>query len=454
MRISTSQIYDAGIRGMQRSQSAVYKTQNQIAADTRILRPSDDPVASAQVVVASQTKAINEQYQTNQKSATGQLALLDSGLSAVTTVLQKVRDNLVKGSNNAVLTDSDRQTIATDLEANFTELLGLANSTDQLGDYMYSGYQGSTRPFALDGSGGVVYSGDEGERLAQISASRQVAVNASGYDVFMDSETGNGSFVAATGGVVDSSGADVLGPDGKQINNQGAATIDTGSVTSPLKWKAAASDSSNPLPLKITFSTNATSGALEYSISDNAGNVTAAQTYTSGQAIILDTSSSGGLDFGAQVVITGTPFASTAAPLVGDTFEIGASTTQSVFQTIQNAITALRTGVNTTKDPVGNPASYTSTELISDLAAELTNIDLAMANVSEVQSTVGASAKEVDALASTSADLAVEYASILSGLRDLDYVEAYSTYTKQQVTLEAAQKSFTAISGKSLFDYM
>lgn len=50
MRISTSQIYDSAVRSMQRANSAVKHSQNQIAADRRILTSSDDPVASAQVL--------------------------------------------------------------------------------------------------------------------------------------------------------------------------------------------------------------------------------------------------------------------------------------------------------------------------------------------------------------------------------------------------------------------
>ena len=76
MRISTSQIYDSAVRSMQRANSAVNRSMNQIGADRRILTPSDDPVASAQVLNVSQSKSVNEQYQTNQKNADSQLRLV------------------------------------------------------------------------------------------------------------------------------------------------------------------------------------------------------------------------------------------------------------------------------------------------------------------------------------------------------------------------------------------
>ena len=457
MRISTNQIYDSGIRGMQTAQSAVYKSQNQIAADRRVLKPSDDPIAAAQAVVVSQSKSVNAQYQVNQQSAKNQLALVDKQLSAVTDALQNVRGNLVKAGSTATLTSDDRESIADELESNLSELMGLANGTDAQGDYLFSGYQGDTQPFALDAAGEVQYQGDAGLRRLQVSAARQIGVSVSGYDVFMDGKNGNGTFSASTGGVVDISGGTpgaMLDSDGNPIEivNQGSATISAGSVSSQQKWTNALNDTDAGLPIQIVFSTDAASGELQYQIYDTVGGLSAAQTYVDGQAISLVTAN--GVDFGAQVVISGTPYGGSATLQNGDSFTISPSTPQSVFTTIQNAITALRTGIETSDDPATAPANYTSTQMLNDISAQLGNVDLAMENVATAQSLIGSNAKEVEDLTSTSEDVAILYASTLSDLRDLDYTEAYSTYTKQQVTLQAAQQSFMKMSGKSLFDYL
>ena len=44
MRISTAQIYDAGIGGVINNQSALFKTQNQLSSGTRVLTPAGRPV--------------------------------------------------------------------------------------------------------------------------------------------------------------------------------------------------------------------------------------------------------------------------------------------------------------------------------------------------------------------------------------------------------------------------
>ena len=534
MRISTNQIYATGIQGMMRNQARLDKLQNQISSDTKILTAADDPVGAAQVLAVSQSLAVEQQYQTNQSSAKSQLSLVDVQLNSLTTALQSVRDNIIKGGN-ATYTPADRESVAKDLESSLAEILGIANTDNGIGDYLFSGYQGGTRPFAADGlaakapatESSIAYSGDAGERLVQVSPSRQMAINVSGAEVFMNGKNGNGTFVAATGGndvgvvasssntgsvtqtgwslnrtqwdaalsntvapvaalplsvhfidatnyeVIDSAGnttGSTLYTAGAAINlsvngvnygaqitlagtpvagdsfaikpgiNQGTGVIDMGSVTDTQKWSAAVNNTGPTgagKPLEIRFSTNTTSGKLEYSIYDPVGGSTAAQAFSAGQAISLKTAN--GVDFGSQVVVTGTP-------KVGDTFTVTPSTSQSVFQTVQNVIGILRS-------PVGS-SSYSTTQLTNDLAGQLSNLDLAMSQISDVLATVGANEREVDALASTSSDLVIQYQATITDIAGLDYNETYSNYTRQMVNLEAAQKSFVKIAGLSLFDYV
>jgi len=202
------------------------------------------------------------------------------------------------------------------------------------------------------------------------------------------------------------------------------------------QWKAAVNDPTAALPLTIAFEDDG-AGGLNYTISDSNGSSTTAAPFVAGQAISLTTA--GGLDFGSQVEISGTP-------AIGDTFTITPSSSQSTFQTLQNLIGILQT-------PVGT-STYTATQLANDLALQLSNIDQSMSQVSQIQSTIGTRMNEVDSLASTSSDLKIQYSATLSDIQDLDYADALSQYSLKQVALEAANKSFVAISGLSLFKYM
>jgi flagellar hook-associated protein 3 FlgL len=230
MRISTSQIYGSGVLGIERNQSQLVKLQNQISSGRRMLTPADDPIAAAKALTVSQSQEVAAQYARNQGDASDRLGLVDSQLSALTDLLQSVRERAVQ-AGNTILADSDRQAIASQLEVRLEEMLGIANGRSAEGDYLFSGYQGDTQPFvrspaALPGTLSVSYLGDDGERLLQVSASRQMAVNVTGSDLLMNVRQGNGSFSAAASGNGGSS-------------NQGSGVIEAGSVLDHQKWQSA-----------------------------------------------------------------------------------------------------------------------------------------------------------------------------------------------------------------------
>lgn len=444
MRISTSQIFDAGTLGIQNSQSALYKLQNQLSTGRRVLTPQDDPVASAQALVVTQTMEVNAQQMTNQNQAKSQLGLVDSQLSSLVGVLQEVRERVVQAGNTGTLGQSNRTTIATELESRLSEILGIANSDNGVGEYLFSGYKGNVRPFAVDGSLApvppaatrpVTYFGDNGERLLQVSSSQQMAVSVAGSDVFMDAKKGNGTFVTGTGG--NTAGG----------INQGAASIDSGSVQDQQKWQVAVNGfgwaaPANPA-LQVRFSVVA--GVTSYQLYDISAAPVAISTsmpFTPGQAISIASTNPPAAtvtDFGSQITIQG-------QPANNDTFTVAPSTKQSLFQTMQNLIGILRS-------PIG-ASTYTATQFSNELGAELTNLDQSFNNIARVQAQVGTRLQELDSLGSASSDLDTQYQATLSKLQDLDYAKAISEFMNQQMNLEAAQKSFAQISGLSLFKYL
>ena len=429
MRISTNQIFEGGALGIQNNQSNLFRLQNQMSTGRRMLSPEDDPVAAAQALLITQAKEVTGQHMENQKSASSQLGLVDAQLGSLTDLIQNVRERVIQAGNTNLDT-GNRGAIATSLEAQLVELVGLANTQNGVGDYLFSGYQGGTLPFAVSGAAAVspavtspyAYYGDNGERLLQVGASRQLGINVSGHDVFMAAKNGNGSFAVQTGGNL-----------GGGIN-QGSAVTSGGSVLDPQKWALAVNNPAAGQPLEIRFAVAA--GVTTYEIYDSVSGPTAPQAFTPGQAISLVTA--GGVDFGSQVVVQG-------APADQDTFTITPSTSQSLFQTLQNIIGLLRT-------PIG-PAN-TSAEFTNDLGLQLQGLDRALDNTARVQADVGTRMHELDTLTSTSEDVDLQYATTLSKLQDLDYVKAISEFTQQQTQLEAAQKSFVTVSQLSLFNYL
>ena len=101
--------------------------------------------------------------------------------------------------------------------------------------------------------------------------------------------------------------------------------------------------------------------------------------------------------------------------------------------------------------PAGTSAG---TRLTNNLNTAGEGLSAALDNVLGVHASLGARMKELDTLDSAGEDLDVQYTTTLSDLQDLDLVKAISMFSQQQMTLEAAQKSFKSMSGLSLFNYI
>ncbi len=405
MRVSTSQIFDAGTRNLIDGQSALYKTQNQLSTGRRVLTPDDDPVAAAQVLLTSQARDVNAMYADNQKNASSQLALAEDRLKSVVDSIQFIQEEVVAGGN-ASYSDAQRMYIAKSLQGQFDLLFGVANSLDASGHYLFSGYQGETQPFQQQNVAGTInvnYVGDDGQRLLQVSGSRQIAVNDSGRDIFLRNSAGNGSFVT-----------------GAAAANTGTGIVDPGSVVTPQNWTGH--------NYTLTFTS-----ATTFDVTDTTTSTTVATgvSYTSNTAITS---------------VPGVAFTIQGAPAAGDTFSVQPSNERSLFNTLQDLITAFSTPIQ------GNAVAGAAVR--NTINANMANLDQALTNVSRVQASIGSRMAEMQSLSGVAADQEVQYAKQISGLQDIDYAEAISRFMTQQMQLQAAQQSFSKVSGMSLFNYL
>jgi flagellar hook-associated protein 3 FlgL len=183
MRISTQILFESGAARIGDLQSGLLKTQQQLASGRRILAPSDDPVAAARALEVTQTQSLNTQYGVNRQYAKSALGEVEGTLSSVTELLQDVKTTVI-AAGNGTLGDTERGFMATELNARLDALLGLANSRDAMGNYLFSGFQTGTPAFSRDALGAVTYDGDTGQRLLQVDATRQMSVSSPGQTVF------------------------------------------------------------------------------------------------------------------------------------------------------------------------------------------------------------------------------------------------------------------------------
>ena len=405
MRISSSTLYDVNVAALNQQQSAMLHTQQQVASGRRILTPADDPVAAARALELTQSDASVGQYAKNIDVVHNSVVLTDAALASVTSLLQDVQVIAVQAANTGAMNDTDRKGLSIDLQSRLDQLIALANSTDGVGNYLFSGFQGKISPFA-NTAAGVQYMGDDGQRLNQVSANRQMASSDSGADIFMRIKNGNGTFVTQA-----------------VPANTGSGGISGGSVINPAAFLPGDS-------YRIDFA--GVPGAITYSVTNTTtgAGVVPATPYVSGQAINFD---------GIQLDIQGVPAA-------GDQFTVTPSTNESVFKTLSNLISALSTPA------MGNTASMA--QLNGNIGSGLNGLTKALDNVLTVRSSIGERMRELDALKSTGADLSLQYKTALSLLQDVDYNAAITDLTQKKTSLEASQKSFLQVMNMSMFNYM
>ncbi|MFZ2267889.1 MAG: flagellar hook-associated protein FlgL [Azonexus sp.] len=404
MRISTSMIFSNATQNMLQLQSGIYHLQNQMSTGRRILTPSDDPVAAAQALTISQNQAVNKQYLDNQGNAADKLALIEGHINSVSELIVSVQEQAASAVGK---TGSDPllKVIAAEIRQRYDELVGLSNSSDALGDYVFSGFSSKIQPFSAQGSPGsrtVSYAGDGGQQQLQVASGRLMDVSESGSAVFMRIPQGNGHFVFSAGSA-----------------NAGTGTISASSLVSGYDQN--------------TYELNFTS-ASTYTLTTNGVNDPTPVAYTPGSAIVLGAS-------GQQIniAISGTP-----AP--GDTFSVVPATNQDIFKTLDDMITALESNVST------NDSTKAAFKNQMDLVSK--NLGQALVSVLTVQTSVGARRAELESLTSAANDADTQYQSNLDRLQNLDYTQAISDMSNQKMILDAAMQSFTQVSQMSLFNYL
>lgn len=403
MRISTNQFYQSGLNSILDQQSGLNRTQEQIATGLRVQRPSDDPIASISIINLEQEIALTNRYIANIDIGAANLGVEESTLQSTTNVLQRVRELILSGGN-PTYGDTERNSLAVEMNELLNQLVGFANFKTASGDYMFSGNRINVQPFTKTASGSYQYNGDQGFRNIQISTSTQLAMTDSGYQIFQNMLNGNGDFVAAD-----------------NSSNTGTGVISPGNVADRSAYIA------DTYTIDIV---DLGGGVLGYDVTGaSTGAVISGATFVEGGDISFN---------GISVGLTGTP-------VIGDSFTLTPSSRQDIFATVQNAITALQTTVSSPTD---------AAQMTNALSRALVDLDQSMKHIGTVQAEVGTRLNILENQKLINSDFILTSKITLSSVRDLDMAVAITDLNLRKIGLEAAQASFVRIQNLSLFNFM
>lgn len=401
LRVSTHSLYRTGELNVVARQKDLLATQTQLSLGKRIASPADDPLGAADATAVRSSLAQFSQFKQNQDHARYVLNLQESALQGMIRAVQDVKEKLIAAGNGAY-GNNERATVAQELEGILGRMVGLANSADGAGGYLFAGARESTVPFTQSGTT-VSFNGDSILQTLEVSKDRFQQIKFSGDAIFQKMRPGNGTFTTAAAG-----------------GNTGTGVIDVGSVSDPSALTGSA--------YTVTFAVAGSTTTYQMvRASDSA--VVSSGTYSNPTTLAVD---------GVRVTLSG-------APANGDQFTVTPSGFQSIFDTVADAIATLRT-------PAGTASSNAA--LATQLGGLMASADQALDHMLLARADIGTALGELEAYEGLNDDRSLEYQTRLSDIEDLDFAKAASELARRQATFEAALKSYTSVSKLSLFNYL
>ncbi len=181
MKISTAWSHQLGLNAVLLQQNKVNQSQLKLASGEKYLKPSEAPLDNAQVMAFQQRIDQVKQFQDNLDAAQQRLGLEETTLKSALDVMQRIKDLGLQGLNG-INNQSDRNSIADEIDQMGAQLLSLANTQNANGEYLFAGMMSQQVPFQAGTP--FVYQGDSNQRQIQINDGLTVADGDPGNSIF------------------------------------------------------------------------------------------------------------------------------------------------------------------------------------------------------------------------------------------------------------------------------
>jgi len=404
MRVSTAQFYYQSSLQMSNKSSEVNEQMAYLSSGKQVLTAKDDAVQYSTLAGYKESLASLEKYQRNITMATSHNSLQEVIFSDAETILDNIKQDMLL-ANNGRMSNEDLQALASEMRTSFDQLLDLANTQDEQGEYIFSGYQTQQQPFIRNANNSVAYSGDTGVNELQIAKNINIATN----------QTGDASFMTINNAIGDFSANYPTTP----ANSSGIA-LESAKVVDRNTYNI----TGNP-DYTFTFGP----GAAQLNVVDAVGNSHFTTTsYVAGQTISFE---------GIDVTLSGNP-------LPGDTFTIGEQEDISMFSTINDAISWIDRGV----------VSTSQEQHQVDYNTILEQLNTVMSHTSSRRADAGIRLQVLENQTSRHLDAELHLTSGKANIEDLDFAKAIAEFEQSQTALQASQQTFSQVQNLSLFNYI
>ncbi|WP_299489584.1 flagellar hook-associated protein FlgL [uncultured Shewanella sp.] len=192
MRISMQNMYSSNLYSLQKSTIEIARLNEMQSTGKSLLKPSDDPIGSVQVIGTERDVAATSQYIKNIDSLSTGLDRSETHLSSMIDLQGRLREITV-ASNNGSLSPEDRAAYSAEMEELMESMVSLVNATDESGNYLFSGNLTNTQPLLKDNNGVYSYQGDSNQREVQVANNTWMEANVTA-DAFIFSNGSNDIF--------------------------------------------------------------------------------------------------------------------------------------------------------------------------------------------------------------------------------------------------------------------
>jgi len=161
------------------------KINEQIASGKVVNKPSDNPLATINVLHLQTAWSQVQQYQRNMEATKTWLNLTESAIQQTEELIGRAKEiatQMASDTQNA----STRALAAKEIDQLLDQAISLANS-ELGGKYIFAGYKVNTVPFSKVG-GSVQYNGDTNTIQIPIGQEESLPINKDGQTAFMDAD--------------------------------------------------------------------------------------------------------------------------------------------------------------------------------------------------------------------------------------------------------------------------
>ena len=185
MQISTSTLYDSATKRMAALQGKANELMVQNATGKRLIKPSDDAGASAQIAQLNREDADAGVYKTNLTLAKSVLQQVDTTLGSIGDQLKSAVEIATKAANGT-LSDYDRSVLGDQLSAIRDQLVQLGNTRDIRNQPLFGTVSGTD---AVQSTNGAVTYADPKVSEVPIDRDQTIEVTVGAKQVFQAGDT-------------------------------------------------------------------------------------------------------------------------------------------------------------------------------------------------------------------------------------------------------------------------